>query len=412
MTSDQFKKPSSLQRLRLNQDIHALYLRQDFTECLDLIDEHLRLTDPPNEYAIHVKALIKRQQGKIQESLLLFQEAVVLNPRNVCNLKQVGRSLYLLGKNKAALEVYEEAQRIGVDDWEIWHNKGLSYMYLKKYDQCIECFERANKIQPHDSTYSMICKVHAMQDDFGAAINANLEALEHSPENPELLSNLGLLYLRTGENFSAFDYLGRSLSHDPKNPKTILAAGSIMQDHSDMDVALVKYRIASVQIPDSPQLWNNIGMCFFGKQKYIAAMACLKKALYLGPFEWIIGYNLGLVHLHTGQYAGAFHFFSMCINLKPDFAHSYMYLAVTLSKLDDFENACSVYERALELEDDYLFHLNFAITLCNNGEIDGATNHFKAFQQLFSQLDEEAKSFDPDVQERSRKLGMLIKSSS
>ena len=30
-------------------------------------------------------------------------------------------------------------------------------------------------------------------------------------------------------------------------------------------------------------------------QRYIAAIACLKKALYLGPFEWIISYNLGLV---------------------------------------------------------------------------------------------------------------------
>ena len=67
-------------------------------------------------------------------------------------------------------------------------------------------------------------------------------------------------------------------------------------------------------------------------QRYIAAIACLKKALYLGPFEWIISYNLGLVHLHSGQYASAFHYFSSAINLKPDFAHSYMYLAITLNK--------------------------------------------------------------------------------
>ena len=33
-----------------------------------------------------------------------------------------------------------------------------------------------------------------------------------------------------------------------------------MQDHRDMDVALVKYRVAAVQTPNSPQLWNNIGM--------------------------------------------------------------------------------------------------------------------------------------------------------
>lgn len=37
-----------------------------------------------------------------------------------------------------------------------------------------------------------------------------------------------------------------------------------------MDVALVKYRVAAVQTPNSAQLWNNIGMCFFGKQRYVA----------------------------------------------------------------------------------------------------------------------------------------------
>ena len=93
---------------------------------------------------------------------------------------------------------------------------------------------------------------------------------------------MGLLHLRMGENYKAFDFLGNSLTHDPKNPKTILAAGSVIQDHSDMDVALVKYRVAAVQTPNSAQLWNNIGMCFFGKQKYVAAIACLKRALH----EW------------------------------------------------------------------------------------------------------------------------------
>ena len=55
-------------------------------------------------------------------------------------------------------------------------------------------------------------------------------------------------------------------------------------------------------------------------RRYVAAIACLKRALYLDPFEWIISYNLGLVHLNTGQYASSFHYFSTSINLKPDCA--------------------------------------------------------------------------------------------
>ena len=40
-------------------------------------------------------------------------------------------------------QVYDEAQKISPDDWEIWHNKGLCYMYLRQYDSSIDCFTKA-----------------------------------------------------------------------------------------------------------------------------------------------------------------------------------------------------------------------------------------------------------------------------
>jgi Bardet-Biedl syndrome 4 protein len=211
-----------------------------------------------------------------------------------------------------------------------------------------------------------------------------------------------------GENFRAFDFLGNSLTHDATNAKTILAAGSIIQDHSDMDVALIKYRVAAVKTPNSAQLWNNIGMCFFGKQRYIAAIACLKKALYLDPFEWIISYNLGLVHLNTGHYASAFHYFSASINLKPDFPSSYMYLGMTLSRLDDVDNACAAYDKAIEMESDMLFHLNYSIMLVKHEQFDKGREHYEAFQRLFDEADEETRNADKDVADMRQKLAAVF----
>lgn len=49
-----------------------------------------------------------------------------------------------------------------------------------------------------------------------------------------------------------------------------MAAGSMMQQHSDFDVALNKYRIAASEVPESAPIWNNVGMCFYGKKKYVA----------------------------------------------------------------------------------------------------------------------------------------------
>lgn len=63
---------------------------------------------------------------------------------------QVGRSLYLLGRHRAALEVYDELLRLSERDWEVWHNRGLCRVYLKQYDEAIEacCHPRFHQFGP------------------------------------------------------------------------------------------------------------------------------------------------------------------------------------------------------------------------------------------------------------------------
>ena len=258
---------------------------------------------------------------------------------------------FLLGKFKAAIEVYNEANRAQGDDRDVFFNLGLCYRQLQLYEKSISSFKHANDISRNEETFQQIGRTYALQEDYKNAVATYLEALQFSNDNEELLSAMGLLYLRLGEPGKAFNYLERALARNPSNPKVILAAGSIIQDRNDMDKALLKYRVAALKTPNSAQLWNNIGMCFFGKQRHVAAIACLKKALYLDSFEWIISYNLGLVYLNTRQYASAFHFLSASINLKPDFPSSFMYLAIVLSRLNDFDNACNSYEKAIAMEE-------------------------------------------------------------
>jgi hypothetical protein len=74
-----------------------------------------------------------------------------------------------------------------------------------------------------------VAKLHAARDQVGAAIDTLGEALEHSPESVELLTELGLLLLHAGDSQRAFDQLGTSLLHEPRGTRAILAAASIIQ---------------------------------------------------------------------------------------------------------------------------------------------------------------------------------------
>jgi len=175
-----------------------------------------------------LKALILRIKGNIHESLELFKKCHLLNPTNADYLKQFGRSLYLIGRHKAAIEVFDECLNLNSQDWEVFFYKGLSYKFLRIYDEAIANFTQANVIHRHEATYIELGRMFQIKQDYKSAIEVYLEGLEFSPENGEILTTIGLLYIRMGENFQAFQFLGNSLTHDPKNPKTILATGSII----------------------------------------------------------------------------------------------------------------------------------------------------------------------------------------
>ncbi|XP_060030253.1 Bardet-Biedl syndrome 4 protein isoform X2 [Erinaceus europaeus] len=379
--------------------IHLHFIRKDYKACKAVIREQLQETQGLCEYAIYVQALIYRLEGNIQESLELFQTCAVLSPQSADNLKQVARSLFLLGKHKAATEVYHEAARLSQKDWEICHNLGVCYIYLKQFGKAQEQLHRALELSRHDLTYVMLGKVHLLEGHLDKAIETYKKAVEFSPENTELLTTLGLLYLQLGHHQKAFEHLGNALTYDPTDYKATLAAGSMMQSHGDFEVALTKYRVVAHAVPESPPLWNNIGMCFFGKKKYVAAITCLKRANYLAPLDWKVLANLGLVHLTMEQYASAFHFLSAALRVQPGLSELYMLLAVALTNLEDMDNAKKAYAEAVRLDKcNPLVNLNYAVLLYNQGERQGALAQYRELERKVGALkDSGATDFDPEV---------------
>jgi len=55
----------------------------------------------------------------------------------------------------------------------------------------LDAFGRANEVQRHDVTFLQLGKVHVLREEYKRAIEVYQEALEFSPENPEVLTTLG-----------------------------------------------------------------------------------------------------------------------------------------------------------------------------------------------------------------------------
>jgi hypothetical protein len=52
-----------------------------------------------------------------------------------------------LGKHRLAIDVYNQAQKMGFDDWELCHSKGLCLFQLGDMAEALKSFKRANILQ-------------------------------------------------------------------------------------------------------------------------------------------------------------------------------------------------------------------------------------------------------------------------
>ncbi|KAF5272417.1 hypothetical protein FQA39_LY07885 [Lamprigera yunnana] len=369
---------------QLNWLIHLQHVRGEISKCKDLIKREITKSNGKHEYAYFKQGIVLREEGKIQEALESFQVCHKLNSDNIDNIKEVAKCLYLLRKYRIALEAYMEAERMETKpDWEISHNIGQCYMCLGEASKAKEYAKKAVELGKQECSYKLLIKILSAEGELESAVAVSNAALESCPDSTDILTESGLLHLKIGQTQQAFQNLSSALALNPSCSQALLGIGCITQAHEEYDVALSKYKVAVQIDPESVALWNNIGMCFFAKQKYVAAVSCLKRALWFAPLNWKVLLNLGLVHLTTNQSASAFNFLCAAVNLRPDLGLPYAALGCALFELKDPDNAVKAFVQAAERsKQDYSIILNATLALMVVGEEDKASEYLKKFDAL------------------------------
>ncbi|KAH8280327.1 hypothetical protein KR018_002873 [Drosophila ironensis] len=388
--------------------LHIYFTRREFTRCRRIIGRELNRHLNP-EYLYFVQGLIDREEGNNIDALRHLQRSVELNPRNIETYKEIGRTLYNMGRYSQALGVFREAeQRSSLKDHEIYHYLGellfraattQSQMELarKQQEEAQAYFELAVQTGRKLESYVRLAELYRKDKQYQKAIDVLETCLHLTPENSEVLIEISVLYLKINETQKAHDRLAEVVSIERKcSPKGLLAFGAILQSRNDVDGALSKYSQIAKAEPEIAELWNNIGLCFFKKQKFIVAISSLRKSVWLSPLNYNALYNLSLIYIASEQYASAFHTLAAAINLRKDNAECYMLLGLCLRKLDDVENAFVALERASSMAAsggggggvgrNPLVVLNFALFCYETGRLALAAEQYNRFMSQAQDL--------------------------
>ena len=252
-------------------------------------------------------------------------------------------------------------------------------MNVKNYKKAEEFMNRAFSLNPCKEVTVALGKIFLKKkenDYLDKAIEKFEDALYLSPNDTNLMATLGNLYLKKKDQDRAIDYFTNCIEIEKKYSKSLIGLDSIYQNNASFEDSMQQLTIAYGSNPNSAYLWNNLGMWYLSKDKKIFASTCLKRALYLAPFEWIISFNLGLAYLKSEQFVSAFVHMNTAVNMNKNSYLVYLYLAIICGELNNDGNAKNCFEKALSFKEDPFVLFNYVVFLLRRKHINDAIDKF------------------------------------
>ncbi|ULU01911.1 hypothetical protein L3Y34_001893 [Caenorhabditis briggsae] len=361
----------------LNGLMYHYFAQGDYIECKSLIGEIQSKYKEKNEAAFHVRGLIARNEGELEEAMDCFEKAYQLSGKNKKYFYETRRCNFLLGRNQIAVELLRKASEVMKDNPKVWYwmARAIYHLPLEKIPgktfnptETARNLLMGSTVAKDAELITFLGRLCEELQDTEGAIAAYESAMKLQPDNTDVMIRLALVLLRMGKEKEGFEQLGNCLAYDPSNSQAILTLGSII--------------VAADACDYNGCLWNNIGIGLLARNKSAAAHSALKKASFISPLDYKISLNLGVLHDIMKLHCSALHYIKLCTELKPNNAKAVGAMAVIMSHMNDVKNARAAYKKSIELQPSPSIVLNYAIFEYRTKNFAAASTAVKIYKQL------------------------------
>jgi tetratricopeptide (TPR) repeat protein len=196
----------------LMQEAALLHQRGELAEAA-LRYERVLTLEKRNLNALYFLAMIRCQQGALDEGIELARKALKIEPKLGPAHNLIGMAQQQRGKYELALSHFDRAVASNRDLFEAWLNRARLQVTLGRRRQAIESFDRAIALRPEHAPARLGRGTALMFDDRDAeALSDFNAAVAAAPGLAQALASRGYLLNRLGRFEEAFADLARALA--------------------------------------------------------------------------------------------------------------------------------------------------------------------------------------------------------
>jgi Flp pilus assembly protein TadD len=186
-----------------------------------------------------------------QNDITLFEHSVNVTANNYLSHTNLGVALFHQGKIEEAIAHYAEALRIKSDRVETHNCLGVALAYQGRYQEAITHFKEALRIKPDDAAaHNNLGLALERQGKDEEAIAHYVEAFRIKPDYVEVHNNLGAFLLRRGKYHQAIAHFTEALRLNPDYAEAHINLGLAYLMIGNRSLAMEEYKILKKINPD------------------------------------------------------------------------------------------------------------------------------------------------------------------
>ena len=328
----------------------------------ETIEKYTKLiAENPDKEELHADlGSIYAQKQQWQEASDCYERAIKINPKFAGAYRNLARVFQQIGNEAKATESWYEAFSLEPHWAEArqHYSLGNTLWKYKKLGKAISCYRQAIKLKPDFfPAYYSLGKLLTIREKFPQAIAVYRQAVKHNPDNPQFHFCLA----------------------------------QALAQQKQWQQAITQYRKATELDENFAAGYYGLGTVLARQQKWFQASKNYQKAIELQPRYWEAHYQLGNVLEKQQKWSPAIAAYQNVIKIYPQFIPAYLRLGAIFQAQSKYRPALKFYHQAVELAPELSEIEQQAIAAYKEAVYSNSESNFKQYHQLATLL--RSKSF-------------------
>ena len=325
----------------------AVMEREYYTRALEAIER--------NEEDPRLKAYFDEIENCIEQkdyvSALEYAEKLVTSRGEARDWVEKGRCLNSLERYDEALECLEKAIKIDSNYARAWANRGDVLESLKRYDEALESYDRAIELDEyHPWHWAKRGYLLNNLKHYEEALESFDMAIELDEDDPWAWVQRGDVLDNLQRYEEALESCDRALELDANYQWAWAVGGIVLNNLKRYDEALVSFDRAIELDENDPWAWVKRGDVLNNLERYEEALVSYDRAIELDANYQLVWFLRGLLLDTLKRYEEALVSDDRAIELDANDQWAWAFRGIVLNNLKRYDEALVSFDRAIELD--------------------------------------------------------------